>query len=282
MTFISSQNFENVSEVIHMMFELVHKENVLAMTLTDEIKSRNGTVNVTSHVTIAEQMAPIIAPLNENSNFSLFISGNFSKSRLFFDFDFLAIDTSKQLPELVRARSDGLHLDLQSNTKVHNTSTSSLLHAQASTRNTSDAQLEILLSLNNNYSRLGGILSLSIECIPPVSFAEGLYPVKRFEILSNISGTLAVVPPNSAAVSPLQNIIYVYPKSPILTLTCFAMGNPKPDVVLSKLTNEGYIDVAPVYLYDSLTSLKVSNLTAVKTYRLNTEETNIEGKYTCR
>ena len=281
MTFVSSQNFENASEIYHMVFELVHKENVIAMTFTDEIKSRGGTVNMASHVTIAEQMTPIIAPLNENLNFSLFISGNFS-SNCQLSFDFLAINTSKELPELVRARSGRLYLDLQSNTKVHNTSTSSLLHAQASTRNTSNAQLEISLSINNNYSGLGGILSLFVECTQSVRFVDGIYSVKRFEILSNISGTLAVVPSNSVAVSPLQNIIYVYPKSSKLQLTCFAMGNPKPDVVLAKMISEEYIDVAPVYLYDSLTRLKVLNLTAVKTYRLTTKETNIEGKYTCR
>ena len=137
--------------------------------------------------------------------------------------------------------------------------------------------MDINVTMETRYARLGGLLFHKITWLLPGSYVYRISKEKHFRILSNISGTLAVVPPNTYAVYPLPPTSILAPHQRYKTIYCLAMGSPIIDVVLTKRGEQGHVEVTSLERV-----FRRSDVSVVKVYRLFRNESNFEGKYTCR
>ena len=153
-------------------------------------------------------------------------------------------------------------------------------HLNVSWSKVSDSQWNVSVQIDNMYSRFGGILSLTMFVRPSVYDLQRVlvystYYRKDYEILSNIGSKLVAVLPGRRVLRPLPNTTWLM--LPNQTLICLAMGNPRPDdVVLSKVTEQGYTDVKTQW-YEFTNKYIV-----IKRYWLTADEPGIEGNYVCR
>lgn len=233
-----------------------------------EIHLDQRAINVTRHETIApveilieEPNVAIVAPDNENLNISFFVNGNLRQND-YFDTGFSGIHTSVSPPVMFnirRGRNPGM-----------NFTTSAI----------SDTRIQVSIEIATDLAKYGGLLSLeaimSTENMVPMSEYPGLISriifVKSFKVLS--SSTKTVVPPNSVALSMQPNVTLL--ASPSQSVSCSAMGDPRPNVTLGRDTKGGWEELQPHQI------LTLGEFSTIKTFLIDANDTEVEGKYICR
>lgn len=132
--------------------------------------------------------------------------------------------------------------------------------------------LVIEISIKNDYSKFGGVLSAKFSS-DTEGIIRGLLHGVSVHVLS--SDQLATVPPDEIGVFPMRRITIVYP--PDQSLMCAAMGNPRPDVSIIKIYSDNTKAEVP-----SETIIR-DDYTFIKTFTLTADNPQyMEGKYLCR
>ena len=215
------------------------------------------------HITIDKPMSDIVAPLNENLTTFFIVNGNTSA------YNFQA-----------RATFQGLNHTASFHSPTYFSVNTYSSRMRIRWTNISHSQWNVSVEIDNMYSRFGGILTVGISIRPAVyklqqSLVYDTVFYKDYEILSNISSPLSAVPPGRWALKPIADMTWLM--KPNQTISCLAMGNPRPDeVVMSKVTERGYSDVK------TLLHVIQSNFITEKIYLLSLNDPDAEGKYVCR
>ena len=280
--YVSTQRVEEASSIVGLVFNLHNKDESRSISFADKAIHKSGTENITNHFTFDAHPAPIIAPLNEPLPISLSVYGNFSFNHIGVFFTFIGIETSEGTPKVEATSSDYQIIDIVAHdsnspheyTYRRNVPSYDFLEQDFAVRSN---RMDINVIMHTHYARLGGLLCLRLSVLSTGTYIRRLHQEKNFKILSNISGTLAAVPTNTYAVYPLPTVTVVSPDERDKTIMCLAMGSPGLEVALTKWSKQGQVEVK------SLEKLvRTAGVAAVKVYRLYRNDSDFEGKYTCR
>ena len=132
--------------------------------------------------------------------------------------------------------------------------------------------LVIEISIRNDYSKYGGVLSAKFSS-DTEGIIRGLLHGVSVHVLSK--DILATVPPDAIGVFPMRRTTIVFP--PNQSLMCAAMGNPRPDVSIIKIYSDGSKAEVPTeqIIRDDYTNIKTFTLAA-------DNPKYMEGNYLCR
>ena len=226
-------------------------------------------INETNHqaikpveINFEEFNSTLVAQDNKPLNVSFFADGNLTQVD-FFKAIFSGSYISENRPKLFEIRTSSSWYTRYMNLTVSKTS---------------DSRERLSAEIDAEIARNGGMLSLVAKMFPEKMIPE--YPDRMYnmefgrtyKVLSSRTGT--VVPPNSVALQMLPNITLL--ASPVQSISCLAMGDPRPAVTLGRDSKRGWEELQPHQ------SLMTDEFLITKTFRIAANDTGVEGKYTCR
>lgn len=247
---------------------IVHKLHIRVYSGQDYFEAYLD-INETNHQAIKpveigfeEFNSTIVAQDNKPLNESFFANGNLTQVN-FFTAVFGGIYISENRHKLFEIRTPSTWYTRDMNLTVSKTS---------------DSKEQLSVEIDEEIARDGGMLSLVARMFPEKMIPE--YPDRMyrmefgrtFKVLS--SGTGTIVPPNSVALQMLPNITLL--ASPVQSISCLAMGDPRPAVTLGRESKRGWEELQPHQ------SLMTDEFLVTKTFRIGASDTGVEGKYTCR
>ena len=131
------------------------------------------------------------------------------------------------------------------------------------------------ISIPAEFVQYGCVFSLSVPENASTDFVQRLTHGVSIKILSPVTND--VVPEGTVAVNRLPNVTYIYYKR--VTLSCFAMGNPHPEVTLYKHDGQDYISLEPNQ--EELVNDIYAQIVHVG-YTVEADDINNLGRYLCR
>lgn len=199
-----------------------------------------------------------MAPVGMDLNITAMVNKNAHdfKELAFVEVFFTGLNTSSSPPsifEIMNFNAEGLGLSMSRRTD-----------------NTSNMDI----TLRYPYVQYGGILTVRMPYRDSmIGMVEELYYGPFIKIFA--PDAKHVVPNNTLGIFPLTRQTVIFP--PTQTMICAAMGNPRPEVKILKLTNSGSskeLETETVIL-DRYMNMKVLTLSAKQPKKT-------EGRYLCR
>ena len=210
-------------------------------------------------VTIEKLKTPIVAPLNTSLTAIFLVNANASEYRFETSARFEGFDGSSEPPRYFRVNSYSRFVRTTHFSMTEN-------------------NWNVSVEIDNTLSRYGGILTLELRFLPSsishYIILQGVRYSKEYEIFTNISSTLTVIQRGMLGFKHLPTTTLL--TLPEQSITCRVMGNPRPDVFLSKVTNKEYVDVT------TLLRVVQTDFITEKIYSLSATDPYVEGNYVCR
>ena len=213
-------------------------------------------------ITVDKHPSPIVAAWRDNFTIFFLVNGNTTKYSLRASAMFRGLnpELSQSFVEINSYRREGMRIE---------------------SVNISENQWNVSVEIENSYSTFGGILTLQLHIRPSrYNLQEALvYNTeysKEYEIYSDVyeNGETNVVIPGDQTLAHLSSITWL--QMPRQAIICKAIGNPRPDVVLTNLTKFNEQDVlSPVRVVEN-------EYITEKAYILPLNKSGTEGKYACR
>ena len=201
----------------------------------------------------------IIAPLNDNLTLTLAIQGDIA-SIAYSEIVLTGLNTTNTPPMVFEAF--GYAGQAPDNAISIRPKSVNLTH------------LVIEITINNDYSKYGGVLSAKFSS-DTTGLIRGVLHGVSAHVLSRLSARLATVPPDEIGVFPMRKTTIVY--HPDQSLMCAAMGNPRPEVSIVKIFPDNTKAEMPsdIIIRD--------DYTYIKTFTLSSDNPEyMKGKYLCR
>ena len=134
--------------------------------------------------------------------------------------------------------------------------------------------VNLTISIPVEYVQYGCLFSLSVPENVSTNFISSLKHGVSIKVLS--PETNDIVPEGTIAMFPFPNETYIFTKR--ATLSCFAMGNPHPEVTLYKQgQSQEYISLKP-----NQEELISDLYTQLVGYTVEVDDVNNQGRYMCR
>ena len=134
--------------------------------------------------------------------------------------------------------------------------------------------VNLTLSIPAEFVKYGCLLSLSIPEIASTNYVSRIKHGVTVKVLS--PETNDVVAENTVAVYPFANETYIFSKRS--TVTCFAMGNPHPEVTMYK-KGQGQEYISLIADQEELINDEYTHMVG---YTVETIDSNNQGQYLCR
>ena len=134
--------------------------------------------------------------------------------------------------------------------------------------------VNLTIGIPVEYVKYGCLFSLSIPENVSTNFISRLKHGVSIKVLSPVTND--IVPEGTVALYPFPNETYIYTNR--TTLTCFAMGNPHPEVTVYKQgQGQEYISLKP-----NQEKLVDDVYTQLVGYTVEADNINNQGRYMCR
>ncbi|KAL4232829.1 hypothetical protein ACF0H5_007515 [Mactra antiquata] len=253
--YISSLEVPDIATV-RLMYFRIHNENEsvnLRFNLTQLDKKQIQDV-IAPDQDLLKINTSFVAPSDTDLNITGIVNRDAREfdELLFIDLSFTGLNTSTSPPTLFEI-TNGLGLTGERRT---------------------DNTTNMVISLRHPYVQYGGILNMYMPYLNSMNgVVERLYYGPFIKIYS--PDGQYVVQHNAIGLFPLPKQTIIFP--PTTSVTCGALGNPRPEVDIFKITKAGLKkqQATETVIFDSHMNVKVMNLDAAL-------KGKIEGQYVCR